>query len=360
MPIEDYFTEVTHRDWETESVEGTVNIAIIGVGGFARNRAIPAISKSEYGRTTVLVTSSPETLAETEAAADVDHCIDYDAFLQGECRDAYDAVYISTPNALHGTYAAAAASMGAHVICEKPLETTPDRAREIIDACAAADVTLMTAYRLQLEPIVRRTRTLLNEGVLGEIVAVHGSFSNPLLEEADPDTWRLDPDLAGGGVLVDLGIYPINTIRFLLECEPTGVYAHTRTESGDSPFGDVDRDVSLHLRLPGGGSALCTASYVGHAGSQLRLVGTDGSVTISSPFGGVVPHDILLETGDLSMEYTGEPIDEVREEFDYFCYCILTGTTPEPDGEDGVADLEIIEAAYESARDVCVVPLGED
>jgi xylose dehydrogenase (NAD/NADP) len=72
-------------------------------------------------------------------------------------------------------------------------------------------------------------------------------------------------------------------------------------------------------------------------------------ISISTPFGGMVPQSMVVESGEFRMEYTGHPIDEVEEEFDYFGYCVLTGTEPEPNGEDGLADVRIIDAAYESA-----------
>ncbi|MBZ6494802.1 D-xylose 1-dehydrogenase Gfo6 [Natrinema longum] len=355
MALEEAFSNFTRRDWERESIAGTVRLAIIGVGGFACQRALPAIHNGNYCEPTVLVTSSPDRATDVAEEYDVPHVIDYDAFLAGTHTDAYDSVYVATPNAFHSQYATAAADFGKHVICEKPLETTAERAREVVDACTTAGVTLMTAYRLQTEPTVRRTRELVREGAIGDVVQVHGSFSHPLLETASPDTWRLDPDLAGGGALVDLGVYPLNTIRFLLDCEPTGVYATTTSSGG--PFTGIDEHVALQLEYETGATASCTASFDAHARSALELVGTQGMIDIESPFGGVVPQEIVVESGDVRMEYTGPTIDEVCEEFDYFGYCVLTGTDPEPDGEDGLADLHAIEAAYESAETRCRVAL---
>ncbi|WP_226482586.1 D-xylose 1-dehydrogenase Gfo6 [Natrinema amylolyticum] len=351
MALEDAFANFTRRDWERESVAGTVRLAVIGIGGFARQRALPAIDEGTYCETTVLVTSSPDQAADVAETYDVPHVIDYDEFLAGERTEAYDGIYVAAPNAFHGEYATAAAAFGKHVLCEKPLEITAERAREIVDACADAGVTLMTAYRLQTEPTVRRTRELVREGVIGNVVQVHGGFSNPLLEHASSDTWRLDPDLAGGGALVDLGVYPLNTIRFLLDCEPTEVYATTRS-SGEA-FDAVEEQIAFQLEFETGATASCTASLDAHARSALELVGTEGMIDIESPFGGVVPQEMVVESGDVRMEYTGPPVDEVREEFDYFSYCVLTGTDPEPDGEDGLADLQAIEAAYESAETGC-------
>ncbi|SEH16661.1 xylose dehydrogenase (NAD/NADP) [Natronorubrum sediminis] len=348
MELEDTFVDFTRRDWETESPDGTVRVAVIGIGGFARTRALPGIAESSYCETTTLVTGSPDRTRAVAERFDVPHVVDYDGFLAGTHEESYDAVYISTPNATHGIYANAAADRGAHVICEKPLESSLEDAQGIVDACRDAGVTLMTAYRLQTEPTVRRTRELVRDDVLGEVVQVHGAFSHPLLEEASPDSWRLDPDLAGGGALVDLGVYPLNTTRFILEQDPTGIYATTHS-SGD-PFERVDEHVAFQLEFDTGATASCTASFDAHASSRLEIVGTEGMISIASPFGGVVPQDMIVESGDLRMEYTGVPVDEVGEEFDYFGYCVLTETDPEPDGEDGLADIRAIEAAYESAE----------
>ncbi|RQG98757.1 D-xylose 1-dehydrogenase Gfo6 [Natrarchaeobius oligotrophus] len=348
MALESAFANFTRRDWERESVDGTVRVAIIGVGGFARQRALPGIADSRYCEASLLVTRSPDRTRSTAESFGVDHVVDHDAYLAGDHAGAYDAVYVATPNALHGGCVIAAAERGKHVLCEKPLEITVDRARNVVDACDDAGVTLMTAYRLQAEPAVRRTRELVRGGVVGDVVQVHGGFSNPLLEHASAGTWRLDPDLAGGGAMVDLGIYPLNTTRFVLDCDPVGVYA--TTHSSDDPFADVDQHVAFQLEFPNGATASCTASFDAHAGSRLQLVGTDGMISIASPFGGIVPHEMVVESGDVRMEYTGPPVDEVREEFDYFGYCVLSGTDPEPDGRDGLEDLSVIEAVYESAR----------
>jgi len=346
MGLESYFRAFTRRDWQETDPDGTVRMAVVGIGGFARNRALPGIEDGEYCETTVLVTGSPSSSAEVADEFDVDRVIDYDDFLAGAAETEYDAVYVATPNATHGQYAVNAAERGNHVICEKPLETTPEDARDIIDACEDGDVTLMTAYRLQVEPSVRRTRELIRGGVIGDVVQIHAGFSNPLLENAGPDTWRLDPALSGGGALVDLGVYPLNTIRFLLECDPIAVMATEHSVTDE--FADVDEHIAFQLEFPAAVTASCTASYNSHPSSGLRVVGTEGMVSISSPFSGVVPQDIYVECGDVGMEYRGEPTDEVREEFDYFGYCVLTGTEPEPNGRDSLRDIQAVHAIYDA------------
>lgn len=135
------------------------------------------------------MTGSPDSSLEIADEYDVETVISYDDFFEGDATDTYNAVYVATPNATHGEYAVAAADRGKHVICQKPLDTTVQRARATIDASDDAGVTLMTAYRLQLEPSVRRTREMIEDGVIGDVVQIHAGFSNPLLEHADPGSW---------------------------------------------------------------------------------------------------------------------------------------------------------------------------
>ncbi len=112
MALEEAFTEFTRRDWESEPVDGTVQLAIVGTGGFARNRALPAIADGRYCSVTTLVTGSPDSAHTLAEEFDVEHVISYDAFRRGSHANSYDAAYIATPNGTHGEFAIAAAEHG--------------------------------------------------------------------------------------------------------------------------------------------------------------------------------------------------------------------------------------------------------
>jgi len=153
-------------------------------------------------------------------------------FRAGAVVDEYDAVYVATPNATHLEYVAAAAEQGKAVLCEKPLEATLDRSRRLVAACRDAGVPLMAGYRMQTDPAVRRLRDLLEAGVAGDVIHVHATMSQTMLGElgSDHDQWRLDSELSGGCALMDLGVYPLNTIRFVLGADPrVRVSGRTRT-----------------------------------------------------------------------------------------------------------------------------------
>jgi predicted dehydrogenase len=345
MDLDGYFESFTRRDWQTIE-EGRVRIAVVGLGGFASERALPAVDDARFCEATVLVSSSSGKAGDLAAAFGVNRVLDYEEFSNGAGSDDYDAVYVATPPAFHEEYVNAAVEFGKHVLCEKPLAAELDAAERMVEACADAGVVFMTAYRLRTEPAVRRMRELIADGAIGEPVQVHGGFSSRLLDEANADSWRLDPKVAGGGALMDLGVYPLNTTRFLLDADPVAVWADT-TASGP-PFDRVDEHAAIQLSFSNGATASCTASFDAHPDSRLQVLGTDGQVLITAPFSGDVSQEVVVERGETHTRYAGPPVDEVREEFDYFAHCILADTTCETAGEDGLTDLRIIEAAYES------------
>lgn len=246
MGLEAYLDEFTTHDWETdtESEDSSLRLAVVGLGEFACTRAVPAIEETARCETTVVVSSSPEKAQTVATQFEAKHLLDYEEFHAGRMSDAYDAVYIATPPAFHLEYVESAAEHGKHVLCEKPMEVTVERAEQMVRVCEEADVRLMIAYRLQTEPAVRRLRELIHDGFIGEPVYLHGQFSSKILDgDSEDDVWRVDPDVAGGGALMDLGIYPLNTSRFLLGMDPVAVQATTATPHEE--FAGVDEHVSL-------------------------------------------------------------------------------------------------------------------
>jgi len=336
------------RDWD-EHPDGTVRFAVVGIGGFAREFALPALADGDYCEFTVAVSGSEAKAERTVDEFDGDRALTYEEYHDGAATDAYDAVYVATPNALHLDMTETAATHGKHVLCEKPLEATADRAERLVAACEEAGVTLMTAYRMQLEPAVRRMRELVGGGAIGEVVHAEGNFHiHSMTDGRGPDHWRYDPELAGSGAIGDIGVYPLNTGRFVLGADPTSVGAVMATP--DPAFEGVDEHVSMHVGFPDA-TATFLASFDAQLESRLTVYGTDGSVALESAFPTGVGRELTLARGDASASVGAPNVDEVREEFDYFAHCVLTETRPEPDGADGLTDVRVIEAAQES--DAC-------
>ncbi len=346
MNVERYLENFTRRDWQVTE-RGTVRMAVIGLGTFAVNRAIPGMQAGKFCEPTVLVSSSPEKASVVAAEHGIETTLGYDAFVNGAAIDRYDAVYIATPPSFHRTYTEAAAAHGKHVLCEKPLASTVSDAEAMVAACDRNGVSLMTAYRLRTEPLVRRVREMVQDGLIGLVVHVDAEFSTRLAANAPMDTWRLNPDIAGGGALMDVGIHPLNLARFLLDEEP--VTASGETVSLTPPFDRVEEHASFTLRFDSGSITTGFTSFNAHPENRLHLHGTAGEILIRDPFGGRVTQELVIERHEARTEYTGDAVDEVIEEFDYFANCILTDAPCEAAGRDGLADLRIVDAIYTAA-----------
>jgi xylose dehydrogenase (NAD/NADP) len=320
---------------------------MVGLGWWTRDEAMPAVAESEFCETTVAVSGDPEKAARVADEQDLAAGITYDEFHDGAAADEYDAVYVCTPNATHLDLVASAADHGKDVLCEKPMEASAERARRLVEA--AADVTLMIAYRMQTEPAIRRMRELIREGFVGEPRLVHGNMTDDLLDLIpDYDQWRLDPDLGGGTTMIDIGIYSLNTARFVLDADP--VTAQGMIHSEHEAFEHTDEHVTFELQFDDGTLASCSASHNGHLESHLKVVGDEGVITAESPFFPWADRALSLERGGVSDRITFEQVNQMTEEFDYFADCLLTGRDPHPDGEHGLVDMRAIEAVYESAE----------
>ncbi len=350
MDLQDRFDDFTPRDWQTVEAGGPVRFAVIGLGWWTRDEAIPALQASSLCETTVAVSS---TTAKAQRVADeissIEHALTYDEFTDGAAAEAYDAVYIATPNSLHLPYVEAAADLGKAILCEKPMEETVERAEAVVEA--ADDVPLMVAYRMQTEPAVRWLRELIADGVIGEPTHVHSHLSQRLLEMIPaPDQWRLDPELTGYGTSVmDLGPYPVNTTRFLLGADPTRVHA-MEASSGEA-FGAVpDETSAFMLAFPGDCYLVATVSQNATKASHLRVVGTEGQVSLEPAYFPHEPRGVTVDAGGSTVTVEFELVDQMLEEFDYFADCVLSGRRPAPDGEHGLIDMRIFEAIYDAAE----------
>ncbi len=351
-----FFDGFTARDWQTVE-EGTVRFAMIGFGWWTKEKAMPAVERSELCETTVLVSGDKERVESVvDSHETVERGLTYEEFHDGAGSEEYDAVYIATPNALHLEYAETAAELGKAILCEKPMESTVERSEQLVEACR--ETTLMVAYRMHTEPAVRRARELIQSGFIGDVTGIHGQMSQRLLEmNPDTDQWRLDPELAGYGTSVmDLGIYPFNTARFVLDAGPLSVQASM--SSAHEAFSDVpDERASFRLDFPEGVSAVCTASQNATQSSHLQITGTKGELRLDPIFFPDQPRKLQVRRGDVDATLDFDQQSQMTEEFEYFADRVLSETEPHPDGEHGLTDMKIMKASYEAAETDSTVSL---
>lgn len=359
MGIEAYFDEFTDRDWQREEVNGELRIAMIGLGWWTREQAIPAVDETEHCTTTVVVSGSTE---KAEAVAKdhetIERGITYDEYHEGLASDTYDAVYIVTPNALHLPYVETAAQLGKAVLCEKPMESSLKRAQSVVDVCDEYDVPLMIAYRMQTEPAVRRMRDLIKKGFIGEPQLVHGHMSQVLLDVIpDRNQWRLDPDLSGYGTSVmDLGVYPINTSRFVLDADPVAVQA--TANSRHEAFETVPDEIGVFtVEFDTGVQAACSASQNAHHSSMLRVTGTEGELELDPAFYNRQQRSLTVSRQGTTTSHSVERVNQMTEEFEYFAECVLSDQAIDPNGKHGLVDMATMKAVYESMETGRRIPI---
>lgn len=338
-----------------EAERRRVGYAIVGIGELSAGELIPAARTSEHAYVAALVTTEPEKGRAFARAYDLtdEDVYTYDRFEDLKDREDVEAVYIVLPNSLHREYVERAAQMGKHVLCEKPLSVNEAEAQAMVDACRAAGVLLMTAYRCQYTPYHWAARDAVQGRRLGRVKlldSIHGQV------EDDPEAWRLKRDLAGGGPLPDVGIYCLNTIRFVLGQEPEWVFATLQQPEGDERFREVEESVSFMLGFPGGVVANCLTSYGIQKTATLRVLGEQGTALMDPAF---TYQGLSLTISDGQGDFQPKLPDEDQFglEMDHFAGCIRQGKQPWTPGEEGVQDHRIMDAIYESARSGQVVRL---
>ncbi len=270
----------------------------------------------------------------------------YDTFDRIADNKAIDAVYIGLPNSLHAEYTIRAAKAGKHVLCEKPMALNSDECRAMIKACRDHNVKLMIAYRIHYDPMFLRIRDMARSGALGPIQGFQGGFYGPGIKG-----WRLDRKFAGGGSLYDLGVYPLNTIRWIAGEEPTSFTAQVSTPNPGPRYSSMEETVEWTMTFPSKRIASSGSSYGASGPNFVSIAGTEAFLRVEPAYSynGL---SYTVHKGDriISQETNTEQGPyQFTLEADHLADCIHNNTTPNTPGEEGLADHLAIEAIYEAA-----------
>jgi predicted dehydrogenase len=263
----------------------------------------------------------------------------YEALLAA---DDVDAVYIPLPNDLHAEWTMKAAGAGKHVLCEKPLAMSAAQAGEMVDACAQAGGKLAEAFMYRHHPTwveaVRRVRN----GSIGELLAVHSWFS---YFNDDPTNIRNRPE-HGGGAVMDIGCYNINSARLLFDAEPTAVHAVVRRD----PEMGIDIVSSAVLEFPGGGQTSFTCAIRAEGYQRVHIIGTTGRIDIEIPFN--IPPDretrIFVTVGGETETVVFPIQDQYMIQAELFAQAILDDSDVAVPPSDAVANMKVIETILAS------------
>jgi len=315
-----------------------VRYAIVGLGDIAQEAMLPGVEHTGNSEVTAFVSSNPEKAGELGKQYGITSCYSYEQFGDLLKSGTIEAIYLATPNWRHAEFIIPALRAGIHVLAEKPLEVNTAKCKEIVEAQRNSSAKLMVAYRLHFEPA---TVDLIGKIRDGELGTVH-LFSSVFAQMVDPENHRAkNGDLAGP--VLDMGPYPVNAARYVFSAEPTEVVSAVGTRHPDSGLGDFDDTVAVTLRFPENRIAQFTVSYYGNKIDSYTVVGTKGNVVMSPGYMYGEPLKQQTTIAQKQSEKSFKNTDHFGGEMKYFSDCILNGTDPEPDGEEGYADVRVLE-----------------
>ncbi|ADO69822.1 Oxidoreductase [Stigmatella aurantiaca DW4/3-1] len=331
-----------------------VGFAIVALGRLSLEELLPAFAECKKARLTALVSGTPDKLRAVASQYGIakENCYDYAGFDRLRDNPAVKAAYIVLPNGMHREYVERAAAAGKHVLCEKPMANSSAEARTMIAACAKANVKLMVAYRIQYQPHQQRAMRFVREGTFGRLVGMN-AVNVQTVNENGPQQWRHKKVLAGGGALPDIGLYCINTMRFLTGEEPTEVYAELYSPPDDPRYAEVEETVSFTMRFPSHVIANCFTSYGARDDKYQRLHFAKATVEMPNAYQYRGQQLIIGERrgeDDARSELVLPGKNQFAEEIDHLADCILKDRKPRTPGEEGLQDHVVMEAIYASAR----------
>jgi predicted dehydrogenase len=332
--------------------------AIVGLGTYGLNVIIPQFANCAHSRLVAVVSGDPAKAARVAAEHNLParSVYSYETFDRIRDNPDVDIVYVCLPNSMHAEYTVRAARAGKHVLCEKPMAVSVAECETMIAACKAANRKLMIGYRVHFEPFNIEAARLARAGEAGKIRYVRSEHG---FVQRDPSVWRLKHALAGGGSLMDMGIYSLQAARYMTGEEPIAVTARESTDRRDRRFTEVEDIIDWTLEFPSGAIASCQSMYSANQ-NHVLLMGDKGRIELE-PATRYDGNHMWTGRDGREREVTPPPgpaKTQFAGQLDHMATCVRTGREPIVSGEEGLRDMRIIEAIYRSAREGKTIRLG--
>lgn len=322
-----------------------LRVAIMGLGSYG-TRVAEAMLSCNRAKLVGVISGTPSKIRNWQSKYNIpnENCYNYGNFDRIKDNPDIDAVYVITPNALHHDQVLRVAKAGKHVICEKPMAVNAKEGQEMVEACKKAKVKLLVGYRMHFEPNTLEIIRMRREGELGRIMFFQGLSGFNI---GDPNQWRLNKELSGGGSLMDIGIYAVNGSRYMIGEEPIWVTAQ-ETKTNPAKFKEgVDETIQFQLGFPSGAVASCLSTYNMSFLDRFFLNGEKGFAELQ-PATGYGPIKGRTNKGELTQPH----VTHQTLQMDEMAGIILEGKKPlvPVDGEEGWKDLKIMDAIYIAAK----------
>ena len=329
-----------------------LGFALAGLGSLSTYQIAPALQKTKSCKLAGIVTGTPAKAEHWKAQYGIPekNIYSYNTMEKMADNPDIDVVYVVTPNALHAEHTIKAAKAGKHVLCEKPMEVSTEKCQQMIDACKKAGGQLAVGYRLHFEPNNLECVRLAREKVFGNLKLIQADFGFRI---GDPNQWRLDHALSGGGPLMDVGIYALQATRYLSGAEPVCVSAIT-TVTDPAKFKDLEESVAWQMKFPGGILASCTSTYNFNDMDRYKVFAENGWFELEPAY----LYDGIRGRRSDGGQIHFPSIDQFAAQMDDFAQCILNNQPTKVPGEEGLRDVRIMMAIYEAARTGMNVKIG--
>ncbi|MBL7745207.1 MAG: Gfo/Idh/MocA family oxidoreductase [Chitinophagaceae bacterium] len=318
-------------------------IALVGLGGYAGGQLAPALQQTENCYLAGIVTGTPSKIETWKSRYNIPdkNIYNYENFDNIKDNADIDIVYVVLPNSMHAEYVIRAARAGKHVICEKPMAITVEDCDKMIAACKEAGKMLSIGYRLHFEPYNLEMARLGQKKVYGNIKKMNAGFGFTI---GDPTQWRLKKYLAGGGPLMDLGIYCIQGCCYTTGMEPIAVRAQEGMKTDMEKFKEVEQSLSWQFEFPDGIVAEGKTSYADSM-NILRAEAEKGWFEVNPAYNYSGQKGA---TSDGPMDFP--KVNQQAKQMDDFADAVMNNRpTPVP-GEMGRRDVKYLQAIYKAMR----------
>lgn len=323
-------------------LEKKLGVALVGLGTYSEQQLGPALTETEYCRLTAVVSGSAEKRERWHHQYNLKekNLYSYEHFDEIRLNGDIDVVYIVLPNSMHAEYVIRAARAGKHVICEKPMATSVEDCLRMIDACRQAGVRLSMGYRLHFDPFNREMMRLGQNqihGPINRLIAKNG------MDVGDKKQWRLKQHLAGGGPLMDVGIYCVQGALYTIGELPIAVTAQFHKKTDFEKFAEVEEGIDWEMEFPSGVKASCQTSF-SQDYNILRAEAESGWFELQPAY---AYNGLKGKTSEGRMMQTS--VNQQAAQMDDFALCVQNSSPTTVPGEMGLRDVRILLAIYKAA-----------
>lgn len=328
-----------------------LGVALVGLGYYSRDLLAPALQLTSHCELRGIVTGSPEKIPVWQKKYGIKdgNVYNYQNMSDIANNPDIDVIYIVLPTGLHSQYSVVAANCGKHVWCEKPMARTVQECQAIITACQKNKVKLTIGYRMHHEPNTQTVMRWADSKPYGKILS---SSAEAGYYDGRTNHWKQNKSL-GGGALYDMGVYSINGLRYAIGQEPVAVLNGRHETTRPQVYTEVDETTYFTLEFPEGVKGNGATSF-GHGWNTLRVDAINGWYELS-PFQSY--SGIRGITSDGKRLIKSIPNQQAGQ-MDNDALAIINDTAVMVPGEEGLKDIRIVEAIYESTQMGKRVELG--